>query len=105
MGARGVRKTIWTPEIVRERIQASQIANVLIDHVVNGTEMVPSRITAGLGLLKKIIPDLSAMAVTGHVEVTRADELTDSLLAHIASAGRTGAIGQAPIEEQPDEVH
>lgn len=28
------RKTIWTPEIVRQRIKASQLLNVLQDHVL-----------------------------------------------------------------------
>ena len=51
MGMRGVRKTIWTPEVVRNRIKTSQIMRVLIEHVLGQRKMVPSQVTAGLGLL------------------------------------------------------
>lgn len=34
--------------------------NTLIEHVVNGTDLKPSQVTAGLGLMKKILPDLTS---------------------------------------------
>lgn len=46
-------------------MNASQIVKVLTDHVLHGTEIAPTRITAGLGLLKKVIPDLSATQHSG----------------------------------------
>jgi hypothetical protein len=49
----------------RLKIKNSNILNVLIEHVVNGREMLPSQVTAGLGLLKKVIPDLAAMTING----------------------------------------
>ena len=52
-----------------DSIQTSKILRVLQDHVVNGTEMEPSRITAGLGLLKKTIPDLKQVDLQGNLEV------------------------------------
>jgi hypothetical protein len=50
-----------------DSIQSSKILNVLEDHVLNGTEMAVSRITAGLGLLKKTIPDLKQTEHSGTV--------------------------------------
>ena len=93
-------KVAWTPDRVRERIRVGLILRVLMDHVVNGTEMAQSRITAGLGLLRKVVPDLSATAITGSVEVTRPDEIPDSLLAHIATGSSPGATEQTPRPEE-----
>jgi len=50
-------------------IQTSKILKVLSDHVINGTEMEASRITAGLGLLKKTLPDLKSVDLQGNLEV------------------------------------
>ncbi len=52
-------------EAHRSKIKNSRILSVLIDHVENGTEISPSRVTAGLGLLKKVMPDLAAMTING----------------------------------------
>lgn len=57
-----------TIERIRATVQAGQIVKVLTDHVLNGTEIAPTRITAGLGLLKKVIPDLSATQHSGDKE-------------------------------------
>ena len=52
-------------ERVRERIQADRIIKRLEDHVLDGKEMSPSQVTAGLGLLKKRVPDLAAVELSG----------------------------------------
>lgn len=44
--------------MVRQKIRASQLINALQNHVLGKTEMTASQVTAGLGLLKKCIPDL-----------------------------------------------
>ncbi len=44
----------------RAKIQTSQIINRLTSHVLGTIEMTPSQVSAGLGLLRKTIPDLSA---------------------------------------------
>jgi hypothetical protein len=49
--------------MVREKIRASQLVNRLEDHVLGEVEMSGTQVTAALGLLKKIIPDLSAQQV------------------------------------------
>lgn len=45
--------------MVREKIRASQIINALQNHVLGKRAMEPSQVTAGLGLLKKCIPDMT----------------------------------------------
>lgn len=50
---------------MRDKIQSSQIVNRLEDHVLNGTDMTKSQVSAALGLLKKCVPDLTAMTVAG----------------------------------------
>lgn len=50
---------------VREKIRASQIINALQNHVFGKTKMEPSQVTAGLGLLKKSIPDITQVQGTG----------------------------------------
>jgi hypothetical protein len=49
----------------RAKIRNSNILNALIEHVVNGREMSPSQVTAGLGLIRKVLPDLSATTISG----------------------------------------
>ena len=99
------RKRTWTPEIVRQRIRTSMILRRLTDHVLGKVEMEPSQVTAGLGLLKKTLPDLSAVAHSGSVELTKPDELSDAELAHLAAGGRPGIVGAAPSAPESDEVH
>lgn len=47
---------------VRSRIRAGGIVDRLEKHILGKIEMQPSQVTAALGLLKKVVPDL------GHVE-------------------------------------
>lgn len=52
-------------EEVRAKIQGSQIVNSLVSHALGKKDLNPSQVTAGLGLLKKILPDLQATQLTG----------------------------------------
>ncbi len=52
-------------EETRGRIKASQLINRLTAHALGEVEMTSSAVTAGLGLLKKIVPDLSAVQHSG----------------------------------------
>ena len=45
----------------RDKIKLSNILNVLIEHVEGNREMSASQVTAGLGLLKKVMPDLQSI--------------------------------------------
>lgn len=49
----------------RLKIQKSNVLNALISHVVDGREMTSSQVTAGIALLKKCLPDLSSVEVSG----------------------------------------
>ena len=43
----------------REKIKNSNILNALVEHVEGKREMSSSQVTAGLGLLKKVMPDIT----------------------------------------------
>jgi hypothetical protein len=61
------RKNLSHPERVRERIRTTQLVRRLTKHVLGKIEMAPTQVTAALGLLKKTLPDLSAIEHTGEV--------------------------------------
>lgn len=60
-GSTGVRLT----DEHRTKIQKSKILNRLIDHAEGNVEMTATQVTAALGLLKKALPDLSAVTLGG----------------------------------------
>jgi hypothetical protein len=70
MAARTRKGTADAPwdEKVRTRIKTSMIVNRLTDHVLGTVDMSPSQVTAGLGLLKKTLPDLQAVQHSGDAE-------------------------------------
>jgi len=55
----------------RQKLQASGIANRLIDHVNGLVKLEPSQVTAGLGLLKKVLPDVVFIEHSGEVTTTK----------------------------------
>lgn len=85
MAARTVK--IRHDDKTREKIQASQLVNRLQDHVFGKVDMKPTQVNAALGLLKKSIPDLSAIEAKHDVSDTLADLLK-------AVDGRTRGIPQ-----------
>lgn len=52
----------------RVKIQKSNILNALIEHVDGKREMSATQVSAGLGLLKKCLPDLSSVEISGDPE-------------------------------------
>ena len=46
----------------RDKIKNSNILNALIEHAEGNREMSSTQVQAGLGLLKKVMPDLAAQA-------------------------------------------
>lgn len=52
----------------RVKIQNSNILNALIEHAEGRRDMSASQVSAGLGLLKKAMPDLSAVTLQGDDE-------------------------------------
>lgn len=49
----------------RVKIANSNILNALIEHVQGQREMSATQVTAGLGLLKKALPDLQNVEMSG----------------------------------------
>lgn len=99
------RKTMWTPEIVRQRIRVGVILNRLKNHMLGRIEMSSTQLQAAQILLKKALPDLAAVEHTGTLNVQDARELTDAELANIATAGSAGATEQADSSKVVREVH
>ncbi len=68
MTARGRPAGFVMDDSHRVKIQNSNILTALIKHVEGRQEMTASQVSAGLGLLKKVLPDLSAVTVSGDNE-------------------------------------
>ena len=56
-------------ERIRSRIKADRLIDAMENHVLNGKEMSRSQVTAAIGLLKKCVPDLTAVEHSGEVGV------------------------------------
>lgn len=52
----------------RVKIQKSNVLNALLEHVDGKREMSATQVTAGLGLLRKCLPDLSNVTVVGDAQ-------------------------------------
>ena len=52
----------------RVKIQNSNILNALIEHAEGVREMSSTQVSAGLGLLKKVMPDLQSVQHSGDEE-------------------------------------
>jgi hypothetical protein len=79
----------------RVKIQNSNILNALIEHIEGQREMSASQVTAGVALLRKVLPDLQTTQHIGdpdnpieHNHKIKARDLTDDELARIATVGR-----------------
>lgn len=59
--ARGRKPGFKMPEEHRAKISNSNILNALIEHIEGRREMSASQVSAGLGLLRKVMPDLSSV--------------------------------------------
>jgi hypothetical protein len=59
----------------RDKIRNSNILNALVEHVEGKREMASSQVTAGIALLRKIMPDLSSVELSGEVETRYVAEL------------------------------
>ncbi len=51
----------------RAKISQSQILKCLVDHAIGKREMSATQITAGLGLLRKVMPDLAATTLDASI--------------------------------------
>lgn len=87
----------------RVKIRNSNILNALIEHVEGKREMSATQVTAGLGLLRKCLPDLSAVEHSGEVGVThkKAQDMSEDELLAIATGSREGTPAQATGARKP----
>jgi hypothetical protein len=67
--ARGRRPGFKMPEEHRAKISNSNILNALIEHVEGRREMSATQVSAGLGLLRKVMPDMSENKNDVNVEI------------------------------------
>jgi hypothetical protein len=72
----------------RVKIKNSNILNALIEHVEGKREMSSTQVTAGLGLLAKVMPNLSESKST--VQHLAARTISDDELADIAAGSSEG---------------
>jgi len=89
----------------RKKIQATQLIKRLTSHVLGEVDMSSTQVTAALGLLKKTLPDLSAVEVQADVRNVSADDMTDAELTSIAAAGSTRAAKPKSSTSKPNPVH
>lgn len=66
-----VRKQLWHPDSVRQKIRASQLVNRLEKHAHGEVDMTATQVTAALGLLDRCVPKLTAtdLKLSGEVAV------------------------------------
>jgi len=81
------------------------LAHRLTKHALGKVEMTPTQVTAALGLLRKTLPDMSAIAHSGTIGTEKPEELDDAVLAHIATAGSARVTEAESLETIPDGVH
>lgn len=77
MATRGRKPGFRMSDEHRVKIQNSNILRALIEHAEGTREMSSSQVTAGLGLLKKAMPDLSSVEMNANVTTSHEDALKD----------------------------
>lgn len=65
---RGRKPGFRMSEEHRVKIQNSNILNALIEHVEGKRDMSATQVSAGVALLKKVLPDVSQVTVQGDEE-------------------------------------
>ena len=92
---------------VRAKIQASQLVNVLQQHIFEGRDLKKSQVSAAIALLRKTVPDLSQVqGVMTNVNVNASD-VSDAELAAIIAGDHTAvsSAGTSEEAEEPDGAH
>lgn len=65
MADRGRKPGFKMTDAHRVKIQNSNILNSLIEHVEGRRDMSSTQVSAGVALLKKVLPDLSSTTISG----------------------------------------
>ena len=94
----------WRQDQVRQQIQVSKILNLLQDHVLTGTEIASTRLSTGLALLKKVLPDAIPDAVSDNLQANTAQALQAiqqaQLMAMAQEMIRQGNVIEGQIESE-----
>ena len=63
------RKQLWHPDVVRQKIQTSQLINRLTQNALSdGEVMTASQVNSAKILLAKAIPDLASVQLSGDAD-------------------------------------
>jgi hypothetical protein len=93
----------------RLKIKNSNILNALIEHVEGQREMSATQVSAGLGLLRKVMPDLSQSSIEHTVKQDATDYSREELIAILERSKRpNGGAGTLEADRglgEPDSVH
>jgi hypothetical protein len=100
-----IRRDLYHPEEVRAKIKTSQLINRLHGFIFDGVEMSRTQVAAAMGLLRKTMPDLSAVAVSGTLDLVKPEELSDAQLADIVLASRARVVESQKRQEESGELH
>ena len=91
-------------EVARAKIKVREIINRLNKCALGEVSMKDSEIKAGLGLLRKVVPDLTMQDLYVHREPPlTVDELRPRLVAEVGEEGAALLLGRI-IENEPDNV-
>ncbi len=92
----GPAKGIVLSEQHRDKIRNSKVLQCLISHAVGEFEMSSSQVTAGIALLRKVMPDLAAVEATisgqidhKHEQVANDADAFESRIAGLAARSGT----------------
>lgn len=75
MAARGRKPGFVMSDEHRVKIQNSNILNCLIGHAEGTREMTSTQVTAGIALLKKVLPDTQAITLEGGENPIKTEEV------------------------------
>jgi hypothetical protein len=96
MAPRGRKAGFQMSNEHRVKIQNSNILNALIEHIEGIRDMSSTQVTAGLGLLRKVLPDLAASAEADEAgELRPVNRMTDEELEAIAAGSSARASEKA----------
>lgn len=93
-------------ENTRLRIKTTMIVKRLEEHILGEAEMTSTQVTAAMGLLRKTLPDLSAVEHSGEITHSKPSEMTDDeILNRIAELRNATTGGNAPEETGEKVTH
>lgn len=91
-------------EVARAKIRVHEIVNRLNKCALGEVSMKDTEIKAGLGLLRKVVPDLTMQDLHIHKDPPlTVEELRPRLVAEVGEEGATLLLGRV-IENEPDKV-